>query len=523
MMQGIKTRLLFEKCAVLCLFAVFTFASMFVPRPAYSAHLLLHEDNTVVIPIIGVVDGSFADVRDGVDRALEEGAENVILVIDTPGGGIEVTRKILLELDRLTEAESIKLIAYVGSGLFGGARSAGAFIVFACHEIFMHPASYVGASQMVIHTEEYGAIPAKYVLPAWGKIESDYMAFFRARAQHRGNPYEVLNAMALADAVLWVRPANGSADFQTGAPQPEGTGWEQIKAAGQILALTATEMEVYGIAQKGMPEGLQHIHEADGLYRAAKEQIIREMITPEGWTNETRRVKVGTPGGDRHEDITFFQNPAGIEFVWVPSGEYMRGEPGKQHLVRLSDGFFMSKTPVTQAQYEKVMGENPSRFEAPDWPVESVSWEDAVAFAEKLSKSDGVVYRLPTDGEWEYAARAGSDTEFYFGDDAGKLSDYGWYRDNSRGESNAVGLKKPNAWGLYDIHGNVWEWCSDWHGEHPSDAVTDPQGPRTGRHRVLRGGSWRNRAGDCGSANRLGSAPDISYNHYGFRIVMERE
>jgi formylglycine-generating enzyme required for sulfatase activity len=175
-----------------------------------------------------------------------------------------------------------------------------------------------------------------------------------------------------------------------------------------------------------------------------------------------------------------FKNSVGMDFVWIPDGEYMRGSPGNepgrgsdegpQHRVILTRGFHMQTTEVTQGQWRSVMGNNPSGFQSgDDYPVENVSWNDVQAFIRKLNGMEsGVSYRLPTEAEWEYAARAGSRTRFYFGDDEGRLKDYAWYDANSSLRTQPVGRKKPNAWGLYDMHGNVWEWCSDWFGSYPS-------------------------------------------------------
>jgi formylglycine-generating enzyme required for sulfatase activity len=187
---------------------------------------------------------------------------------------------------------------------------------------------------------------------------------------------------------------------------------------------------------------------------------------------------------------------------------------------------------VTQAQYEKVMGKNPSHFqgaivgnENADLPVEKVSWDDAVEFCKKLSdlpeeKKAGREYRLPTEAEWEYACRAGSKTVYSFDDEEGLLPEYGWFDRNSSDRTHAVGLLEPNAWGLYDMHGNVWEWCSDWYGEYPKSAVSDPTGLAKSAVRVLRGGSWYDDAAICESAFRHGNAPELRGINRGFRLAL---
>jgi formylglycine-generating enzyme required for sulfatase activity len=180
-----------------------------------------------------------------------------------------------------------------------------------------------------------------------------------------------------------------------------------------------------------------------------------------------------------------------MKMVLIPAGKFMMGEGTDQHEVTLSKPFYMGVTEVTQAQYEAVMGMNPSQFKGATNPVETVSWNDAAEFCKKLSEKTRQAVRLPTEAEWEYACRAGTQTAFSFGDDPSTLGDYAWWDGNSDKTTHPVGQKKPNSWGLYDMHGNVWEWCADWYGEYPKGPVTDPSGPATGYGgRVLRGGAW---------------------------------
>ncbi|MFM8214235.1 MAG: formylglycine-generating enzyme family protein, partial [Pirellula sp.] len=197
-----------------------------------------------------------------------------------------------------------------------------------------------------------------------------------------------------------------------------------------------------------------------------------------------------------------------------------------------SKEYYLGVHEVTQAQYEKVMGAKPSYFQgekikgsSSNHPVELVSWEDAVEFCKKLSdlpeeKAAGRVYRLPTEAEWEYACRAGSKSAYSFGESSKSLGDYAWFDENRNEQTHPVGQKKANAWGLYDMHGNVWEWCSDWYGEYPKDAVSDPTGPREGSCRVNRGGSWSYGAADCQSAGRYGVVPSYRDDYYGFRVAL---
>ena len=226
-------------------------------------------------------------------------------------------------------------------------------------------------------------------------------------------------------------------------------------------------------------------------------------------------------------------NSIGMKLRLIPAGEFMMGfqateaaredyEP--QHRVSITKPFYMGVTEVTQEQYQKVMGTNPSEFKGPQNPVETVRWTDAVEFCRKLSampaeKAAGRVYRLPTEAEWEYACRAGTKTTYGFGDVASGLGAYGWFEGNSDSKPHPVGEKKPNAWGLYDMHGNVWEWCQDRYGEYPSGSATDPTGATSGSVRVFRGGGWRDGAGGCRSALRFRFTPGIRSSILGFRVL----
>jgi formylglycine-generating enzyme required for sulfatase activity len=216
-------------------------------------------------------------------------------------------------------------------------------------------------------------------------------------------------------------------------------------------------------------------------------------------------------------------NSVGMVLVPIPAGKFMMGDESK-HSVTITKPFHLGAFEVTQEQYEKVMGKNPSYFKGPNNPVELVSWKDAVEFCRKLSqlpkeKAAGHVYRLPTEAEWEYACRAGTTTKFSFGDDESQLGQYAWFDENSGEKTHPVGEKKPNAWGLHDMHGNVFEWCQDWHGDYPSEPVTDPTGPTTGSDRVFRGGCCSFLAGYCRSGFREWYYPADRAGYLGFRLA----
>ena len=206
---------------------------------------------------------------------------------------------------------------------------------------------------------------------------------------------------------------------------------------------------------------------------------VKQTLTP-------AQLAVGDP----------IENSIGMVLVPIPAGEFLMGspetEPGRrdnevQHQVTLTKPFLLGVHEVTQGQWQAVMGTTPWKGkefvkEGDDYPATYVSWHDAVEFCRKLSEKEGLEYRLPTEAEWEYACRAGTTTAYSFGDDASELGEYAWYRENARNVgqkyAHTVGQKKPNPWGLYDMHGNVWEWCSDWYGDYPSGSVTDPQGAK---------------------------------------------
>jgi len=216
-------------------------------------------------------------------------------------------------------------------------------------------------------------------------------------------------------------------------------------------------------------------------------------------------------------------NSIGMKFRLIQPGTFMMGSPA--HQVTLTKQYSMGIYPVTQSEYKRIMGSNPSRLQEHRHPVEQVSWEDATEFIQKLNglseeRAAGRVYRLPTESEWEYACRAGSSTAYCFGEDEARLGEYAWYGKNSGRKTHPVGQKAPNAWELYDMHGNVWEWCSDWYGDYPSGAVTDPTGPSTGSYRVGRGGSWCDGAALCRSANRRRSVPSSRDYFLGFRLAL---
>ncbi|MBR0238029.1 MAG: formylglycine-generating enzyme family protein [Thermoguttaceae bacterium] len=230
-----------------------------------------------------------------------------------------------------------------------------------------------------------------------------------------------------------------------------------------------------------------------------------------------------TPGTKAGEKRIITVNGVEFAFRWCPPGKFIMGTPDterwydndKEHQVTLTQGFWMMETEVTQKQWKAVMGTNPSHFKGDDLPVERVYWNDCQEFCKKTG------FQLPTEAQWEYACRAGT-TEAY----AGNLDEMAWYGSYStpKGTSteeatHPVGTKKPNAWGLYDMYGNVQEWCADWHGDYPSESVTDPAEPSNGVNRVNRGGSWNSPAWYCRSAYRNYLVPESRHYSLGARFL----
>ena len=219
-----------------------------------------------------------------------------------------------------------------------------------------------------------------------------------------------------------------------------------------------------------------------------------------------------------------------MEFVLIHPGSFTMGSDNDRqesanpaHKVTLTKPFYLGKYEVTQEQWEKVAGTNPSFFKGAKHPVETVSWNDCQSFVTKLNeKVPGQTFRLPTEAEWEYACRAGNEGDYCYGDHVGVLDEYAWYGNSPDGNSTThpVGEKKPNAWGLHDVHGNVYEWCADWYAEYPATAVTDPPGPPSGLFRVIRGGSWFSCDRFCRAADRYGYRPSNAGSRFGVRLAI---
>ncbi len=301
---------------------------------------------------------------------------------------------------------------------------------------------------------------------------------------------------------------------------------------------------------------------------SADSKSLKTGTPEEGGENLLAKdLMAGTTSGSVERALT---NSLGMKFVKIPSGSFMMGSAispsevasqygGKkewyeddvpQHRVTISRPFHMQTTEVTVSQWrsfikdtgykteaettggatillgtkwEKIEGyywDNPGFEQTEENPVTCVSWNDVQAFIKWLNRKEGRTYRLPSEAEWEYACRAGSTARFCFGDDLVNLGKFAWYSNNSNRSTHAVGQKELNAWGLYDMHGNVWEWCQDWYGKYSSATVADPEGPSSGSARVYRGGSAYSNARFCRAAYRGGYQPDGRFTSLGFRLVL---
>ena len=281
--------------------------------------------------------------------------------------------------------------------------------------------------------------------------------------------------------------------------------WQLAGEPQRALVAVTTYLQLLGRDAPNYREALRLLNEVEGgTSRPAADSSARS-----GGSDPLGAAPVG---------------PGGMEFGWIPAGKFRMGSTGSEAFddeqpvtqVRISRGFWLGKYEVTQAEWEAVMGSNPSSFNGcGHCPVEEVSWNDVQDFISRLNAQEGrEVYRLPTEAEWEYAARAGTK-----GDRYGDLDAIAWYGDTSGRRTHPVGGKAPNAWGLYDMLGNVVEWVGDWYGDYAGGSVTDPRGPGSGSGRVIRGGCWVGAARHSRVANRNVSSAEVRYDFLGFRLL----
>ena len=313
-----------------------------------------------------------------------------------------------------------------------------------------------------------------------------------------------------------------------------------ITVGGDTAAATTTDSSG-NYSLSGLADGSYIVTPSKEDYIFSPDSIVVTVSGENILDQEFTATPSGPEGGEAGDSLTVTLPVGSVDmtFAYIPAGTFTMGSPdseegrgadeGPQHEVTISQGFYLGKYEVTQGQWENVMGTTPWSGkswveENADHPAVYVSWEDVQAFIQKLNDAAGKeLYRLPTEAEWEYACRAGTTTRWSFGDDESDLGDYAWYNDNAWdvGERYAheVGTKLANPWGLYDMHGNVYEWCLDWYGSYSSEAQTDPSGPESGSYRVLRGGSWKSASSLVRCTYRDRGHPEDRYFLIGFRCA----
>jgi len=321
-------------------------------------------------------------------------------------------------------------------------------------------------------------------------------------------------------------------------------GYSHTTTASETL--TGLASGTYALAPSGLWDGAGQAYQAEGA---------QSLVVPSGGSAQATITYATAPS--LTFQLTDIANPAAtvpLQLTLIPPGSFLMGaQPGEQdsadeefpqHPVTLSKGFYMAGDLTTQALWKALMGANPSWFSlgaggssTNDFtrPVEFVSWNDVNAAntgflallnaATAATRPTGMAFRLPTEAEWEYACRAGTTTRFYWGDDPSyaTLNQYAWWLGNSGATTHPVaslGGGSANPFGLFDINGNVWEWCGDWYGSYTVASETDPTGPATGTYHVVRGGSWYHGNSYCRSANRSYSGPDDRFSSIGFRVVL---
>jgi len=284
---------------------------------------------------------------------------------------------------------------------------------------------------------------------------------------------------------------------------------------GQLTGLVKGSVPALPIQQNVAKCGIDFEPTEDAISRlrsaGAPEGVLAAVRSATGPAERKPRVVAGSKKVNPKDGLTY---------VWIPPGTFLMGcSPGDSecledekpaHRATITRGFWLGETPVTQQAYQRVTGQNPSHFDGANLPVESVNWDEARAFCMAIGG------RLPTEAEWEYAARAGSRGARY-----GNLDDIAWYQENSGGTTQGVGQKRANAFGLYDMLGNVWQWVADWYGSYPSGGESDPSGAESGNHKLLRGGSWVNLSGVVRVSFRNGYVPILRENGIGLRCVRE--
>jgi formylglycine-generating enzyme required for sulfatase activity/serine/threonine protein kinase len=395
-----------------------------------------------------------------------------------------------------------------------------------------------------------GRLKRAMVALAGGDAKTAASAFARAAKDDFSADHQLLIDRVRRAAELEDRIATLAKDARAAAKFPPEKAASILRAGKEYLTLNPKNEQVASLVAQ-----CQKITELFERERNEREELAAQERARSEIREAEQRAINGAASPEEILSRPPLVNSFGIELKLLPAGEFTMGQADPDgaetpHQVRLTKPFYMGVVPVTNAQWKMVMGSEPSEWKDADRPVETVSWKDAVEFCRRLSadpdeKNAGRVYRLPTEAEWEYACRAGRTTDFSFGDDESRLQKYAWFANNSGAQkldayriwqqdedlyeeqiianecqTHPVGEKKPNPWGLYDMHGNVCEWCSDRYGDYGNRAATDPQGPIWGSNRVFRGGSWFSTAMVCRSAHREWKDPSFRSYALGFRLAL---
>jgi serine/threonine-protein kinase len=395
-----------------------------------------------------------------------------------------------------------------------------------------------------------GHFVAGLCLTKWTNLISDY-AVDNGTWHHFAMTYDGRNARLYVDGRLnkaipvTGAVTGGAGDFFVGT-NPEGEYANAVVDEVMVFRRALSDAEIRSLADPNRavrPKGASSKADLQSVLKAGFEVPTQAKDQYGSPVHQGKDEETGLPLEIRHK-------ATGMSLVFIPAGEFLMGaSPGErtwgrderpQHRVRITRPFYLGKYEVTQKEWVTVMDGNPSKFLGDRNPVETVSWFDCQEFVKKLNEGLGgrtvagagqappagaqqaapLRFALPSEAQWEYACRAGTQTKYHFGDGGEPLGDYAWHCENSGQQAHPVGQKAPNPWGLFDTYGNLWEWCLEWYGPYAAGEVTNPQGPPAGTERVLRGGDWFDPGREPRSAGRHTAGPSVHFPNVGFRLAV---
>ncbi|MBP3557058.1 MAG: formylglycine-generating enzyme family protein [Thermoguttaceae bacterium] len=494
-----------------------------------------------IVTDVEVVRRNIAEMASDISTDFADLNARVDILVDATNALQEATRRFDAKLDLLLEAsfkkgwEQLKLAAGASS------ESRCERLLERAEDAFVDSYSLLKNERLI--TARYGAALAQVQLGeltnALATLEevasipfdasapnSDYWTFLQMKLEMRDYLATLGSHPKLAD--YWrERTARFYKLAESARSEEAGMQAYRLARATQLLS---SDLKAGAEALKSASRGVDETLNAEGAEVYEKtfgEEFVAVEAEPQAGTRKVLTIK--------GVDFAFRYCPSGTFMMGSPSSEAGRSDDETQHEVTLTKGFWMLETSVTQGMYRAITGSNPSYFESGDnYPVERVSWFDSQSFCESLNALGvapaGFAFRLPTEAEWEYACRAGTNTPYFWGStlngDKANCDGNSPYGGVSEGryleKTSAVGSYTPNGWGLYDMHGNVYDWCADWLGDYGSGPQTDPMGPTSGSDRVLRGGGWSHGAKYCRSANRDVHGPTYRSLSLGFRLVLGR-